>query len=235
MADPDRVFDLYFSKAAPFGEGKKKAEFPDAFVLSTLSAWGEKEEQTILIASDDGDFKNGVDHFPSLKHAGRLEQLLAFVAEEADQFATAADAALNTLQGRIEEQLLDRFEGLGFFVADQDGDVAEVRPTTVSYQANLLYVEDTGDGVGEAAFAVVGTIVYEADLSYDDMDSAIYDHEEHQYLVFGTIEESVTREEVFQAELLITFPLDGQGQRDVEVTWNSPSNVSVASSASDHD
>jgi predicted nucleic acid-binding protein len=35
-ADIDNVFKLYFEKKAPFGEGKKKSEFPDAFVLDSL-------------------------------------------------------------------------------------------------------------------------------------------------------------------------------------------------------
>ena len=30
------VLDLYFNRQPPFGEGKKKAEFPDAFVLEAL-------------------------------------------------------------------------------------------------------------------------------------------------------------------------------------------------------
>lgn len=34
--DAARIFELYFSKKPPFGQGKKKNEFPDAFALQYL-------------------------------------------------------------------------------------------------------------------------------------------------------------------------------------------------------
>jgi hypothetical protein len=33
-----QVLDLYFARRPPFGEGKKKSEFPDAFVLEALKS-----------------------------------------------------------------------------------------------------------------------------------------------------------------------------------------------------
>lgn len=233
MADSARVFDLYFSRMAPFGDAKKKDEFPDAFVLSVLSSWGEDEQREVLIASSDGDIREGVENFPWVKHAGTLEELLGRIAAELDQFVPAAKAALAALEKHIEQKLSDHFEGLGFVLSDQDGDVSDVRVTETSYDASLLHVEALGGNRGVASFDVVGRIHYEANLSYDDMESAFYDSEDKCYHVLDTVEESVDREEIFQATISITFWVDGKEEAEFELEWSSPVDVSVDSSAQD--
>jgi len=70
-------------------------------------------------------------------------------------------------------------------------------------------------------------------LSYDDMDTAIYDHEDKRHFVLNTIDESVERDEVFQATVTITFSLSDEDDRKFEIIWNSPKDVSVSSSAND--
>lgn len=49
--DIDNVFKLYFEKKAPFGDAKKKSEFPDAFVLAALDRHVKKSgEKYMLLA-----------------------------------------------------------------------------------------------------------------------------------------------------------------------------------------
>ena len=52
--DLDAVLENYFEGRPPFGPGKKRAEFPDALVLSSLKAWcAQKPGRTIYIVSND--------------------------------------------------------------------------------------------------------------------------------------------------------------------------------------
>lgn len=47
------VLDRYFSSMPPFGVGKRKAEFPDAFALETLSNWCFEEDALMAVATRD--------------------------------------------------------------------------------------------------------------------------------------------------------------------------------------
>jgi hypothetical protein len=41
----------FFRKSPLFGGGKKKSEFPDAFVLSTLSEWAESVQEDVIVVN----------------------------------------------------------------------------------------------------------------------------------------------------------------------------------------
>src|SRR5207249_3278369 len=52
------VFDDYFSVQPPFGTGKKKSEFPDAFAAHALRAWCKANGQIMHVVSGDGDWES---------------------------------------------------------------------------------------------------------------------------------------------------------------------------------
>ena len=63
--DVATVFSQYFSHQFPFGENKKKNEFPDAFVLSALEKFSsdnddceDKDDYRYVVLSLDSDIKN---------------------------------------------------------------------------------------------------------------------------------------------------------------------------------
>jgi hypothetical protein len=65
----DRVFSKYFERQKPFGVGKKKSEFPDAFTIEALLALKKK----LYVISADEDF-DGLD--PLLIRAKSLDEFL---------------------------------------------------------------------------------------------------------------------------------------------------------------
>lgn len=63
--DVATVFSRYFNHQLPFGENKKKNEFPDAFVLSALEKFSmdnddceDKDDYRYVVLSQDSDIKN---------------------------------------------------------------------------------------------------------------------------------------------------------------------------------
>lgn len=232
-ADIARVFDLYFSEMPPFSGGKKKNEFPDAFILSVLNAWGESEGREVLVATSDKDMEDGVKAFGMLRFAGKLEQLLDQVTKEFDQLALTAEGAIQALEQQIEAALCANFQGLGFVLDDQNGDVTDVTAQEASFASSLLGVSDIGDGYCEAIFDLTGAVGFEAALEYDDMDTAVWDHEDKVYSYLESKRETVKRNEPFQATVKIVFAPDDKTNLDFELTWGSPKDVSVSSSASD--
>jgi PIN domain len=61
-----QVMDWYDQSLAPFREGKKRKEFPDALAISLLAAYAEKHHCFIAVASEDQDFKGACERFPNL-------------------------------------------------------------------------------------------------------------------------------------------------------------------------
>lgn len=227
------VFDLYFARKPPFGDGKKKAEFPDAFTLSLLSEWGKAESKTVLVASSDSDLMSGVASFENLEYAGTLEQLLGRLSKEIDELTPAAYEVLHSVDATIEGLVCDEFSKLGFLLDDQDGDVGNVRALEASIEASLLHVEETGDGNAVASFDLTGTVAYEADLTYDDLSSAVYDSEDRALIVLNTVEETVSRMEEFQSDLTLIFEIENPSNVEPLINWGSSTDVNVTSSDSD--
>ena len=66
--DAATVFQKYFQKKPPFGPGKKKEEFPDAFVLTSIEDWCSWKNQKIYVVSTDGDMQSGCGDNGHLLH-----------------------------------------------------------------------------------------------------------------------------------------------------------------------
>jgi hypothetical protein len=55
--DVKSVFEKYFNKEKPFGEGEKEKEFPDAFALQMLENYCKQNGLRIYVLSADSDMK----------------------------------------------------------------------------------------------------------------------------------------------------------------------------------
>jgi len=86
-----KVFDLYFNKRPPFGEGKKKSEFPDAFSVLAVIAYFADDD--FFLISGDKDWSN-------------------FFTEKNIQYFTSIDLCIDHLTELLErnkqEQKVDK-------------------------------------------------------------------------------------------------------------------------------
>ena len=51
------IFDQYLKGQKPFGPGKKKSEFPDAFVVKSVENRTKTEKKSTILISGDSDMK----------------------------------------------------------------------------------------------------------------------------------------------------------------------------------
>ena len=70
------VFSSYFQGKPPFGEGKKKNEFPDAFVITALVEWCKKNDIEVNVVSEDPDFQNAISEKDNLDYLVSADFLL---------------------------------------------------------------------------------------------------------------------------------------------------------------
>jgi hypothetical protein len=188
--DLSKVLDDYFEKKPPFGEGKNKSEFPDAFTLSAANTWSEEHKQNLYVVSADSAVKSACKD-NGLLPLEKLSSFLDLVAREDEARAQFIHETTHDRFGEIEEQIKKDFERQGFMVSDKEGDVNEVNVTDVELEdINILsFSKDSAEVEMEVR------ISFEADISYADLDNAIYDNEEGRYVLWDTVEKTVQAEE----------------------------------------
>lgn len=201
----DHVFELYFSCSPPFGIGKKKNEFPDAFALSALNEWCITKGEKIYVISTDGDMARACEEHNALISLDSLEALLNLVATDDKILAAFAESALEHLQPEITRKITKQFGWLGFMVDDEDGEVdcIEAKGANIT-ERFLINVTDK-----DASFRLEVSVDYSADVTYYDPESGIYDGEEGVMLYRETIDETVERTVELSVDLDISFPRIG--------------------------
>jgi len=134
------VLDDYFNQKPPFGDAKKKSEFPDAFTAKILTAWCEKHSRKAIVVSGDGDWATVVH--PTL-------QILDNVTKFLDQFpdpiiANKVRTALRDSSYLIK-RLKEQFEETKFSDRDRNAEISDVEATDV--EIGSVYAIDISDGM----------------------------------------------------------------------------------------
>lgn len=113
-----KVMSWYDSVRAPFGEGKKRKEFPDAFAIEIVSLYAEKHGICIAVVSEDQDLKKACEHYPSLLYFQSLAQLteLLLVGEaRLEELRGILSGSLEVLEDAIYEQI----NGFSTYIYDE--------------------------------------------------------------------------------------------------------------------
>lgn len=114
-----RVMTWYDAIRAPFGEGKKRKEFPDAFAVEIVSLYAEKHGLCVAVVSEDQDMKRACEHYPSLLYfqsLAQLTELLLIGNEKLDALRSALDGGLEKLEGIVHDQI----SMFSTYIYDQD-------------------------------------------------------------------------------------------------------------------
>lgn len=106
-ADVEAIVDDYFAGAPPFGEGKKKSEFPDAIVISSLLAWLRPGRPKMYVVGKDPDMVRFCEGRKDLIHLVSVAELLS-LALASSELVARLDAHVRAdcrLLERLKEQL----------------------------------------------------------------------------------------------------------------------------------
>jgi hypothetical protein len=136
------IMDWYDGVVAPFREGKKRKEFPDAFAVAILDAYASKNACFIAVVSEDQDFKLACERFPNLLHfqsLPRLTELLLSTEDNVSKFHAAIESKVAELEDVVREQM----DGIRFY---HDDHRFEIRDTSLSqpsiHELNIVAVGD---------------------------------------------------------------------------------------------
>lgn len=111
------IFENYFSGTPPFGEGKKKYEFPDAFALLALQKEAEDRNRIIYVVSGDSDWEKFCSSSDDLHLIKKLDELLETIIRETDSDEVDVCYELySDKEDEIERYIEDNFSDLDFSI-----------------------------------------------------------------------------------------------------------------------
>lgn len=198
------VFDSYFSGSAPFGEGKKKHEFPDAFNVSALETWCRERGERMYVVSSDGDLK---EHCSKSRYLVWLSTPAAYIdaySQESERLRRIEESVREHLDD-LQEAISTAFQESGFYLDDQDGEVYDVEVKEVEIDDLSLLQADEAI----AKFEVTGQIAFKATVSYLDQSTGFWDSEDKIMRFMETAENKVDRSVKFVLTANISVSDDG--------------------------
>jgi hypothetical protein len=191
------ILDAYFSLKPPFNAGEKRKEFPDAISIEAVSERFKSE--SVYVISGDSDILRACSERKWLQPLETLDEFLELELADHEDVKWISEA-LEEERDQIKDVVAKAFSDGYFYLDDQDGEVDSIEVQSVDIEdISLISATDID---GEAA--VTCTIQFEADISYDDPSTVVYD--EGEKYVFGTVNAHVQRShwDTFS----VTFSLD---------------------------
>jgi hypothetical protein len=170
--DMNQVMDWYDQQQAPFGEGEKRKEFPDAFAIAAAVAYAKSKKTKVAVVSKDFDYEKACALHPELLYLPDLPTATEdFMPEMKPQIDSIKRANKSPLLARICRD----FPDLAFYPEeDPDGDVSDVEVEAVKL-TEIKVLEIQGH---ECTVAFSGRLRFSAFVSYDDPDTMIIDSSE---------------------------------------------------------
>jgi len=222
MIEVDRVsvveiFEKYFSGSPPFGAGKKKFEFPDAFVLLALQQEAENRNRIIYLVSGDSDWKDFSSLTEDLSLVEKLDELLEVIIRETD--SDEVDVCYALFVGKeteIKEYIESKFSNLDFSIDLSGSSLIEFGSEEVEVEVNsvdiinssLVNIDDSDADQPSVIFEVMAEIKYDANVSYESLEYAIYDREDDRYYGEETINTVFTESIMLSVEVTLILSRD---------------------------
>lgn len=141
-----------------------------------------------VISRDQGIKAACSDNGP-FYHFEDLPKFLDAVASENKALSGFIRKMIRRYDDEILKKAKDAFPYLGFYLEDQEGDVNSVELTDIEYDGEI---EIISLATHKASVEMPATITFDAEISYDDPNTGVWDSEDKVLLFQETKEETVT-------------------------------------------
>lgn len=199
QVNPDEIVRMYFEREAPFQDGKKKNEFPDAFTMLALRAYLQEQEE-IYVVSEDKDLIAFCEINPRFIAIDNLSKFLdLYNAHDQERFNFIKSFIANEKE-KIKELIKQQIEEADAYnMSSWDG--AEVDSLDVlkigDFDPSIIHIDDESCQI---SFEV--EVEYIVSVTGPDYNNGTYDREDGRIYTFG----NSTREE--EGKLDITVELE---------------------------
>lgn len=211
------IFNSYFSGTPPFGEGKKKSEFPDAFALLALQKEAEDRNRIIYVVSGDSDWQKFCSSSEDLSWIGKLDELLETIIRETDSDEVDECYELyRDKEDKIKGYIQKNFSDLNFLLdlsgtslIEWGSEEIEVEVNSVDIiDSSLVNIDDSDADQPSVVFELEAEVHYDANVSYESLENAIYDREDDMYYNKEKIDDVCTQSLKLNVEVTLTLSRD---------------------------
>jgi hypothetical protein len=201
-ASVSQVVQNYLEGAPPFGGGEKRAEFPDALVLSALEAWCDEYGREVYVVSRDEKLKEACDKSSALYPLADVSDFLNLISKHEGLASERILKAFRLYAHAIETEVRAKF-----------GDIDMYLTGYYSGDANLDSIDDVSIGepdvidIGETESTLEAEceISFRVEISYEDTDTGMWDSEDKVMLFMDQVEKSIRQTVYVTAEFLAQY------------------------------
>ncbi len=136
--DVAEIMRWYDKAIPPFGNGKKRKEFPDAFAIACLAAYADKHGTYVAVVSEDPDFQLACKRYASLLHFRSLPALTELLLGDQSKVEALRSAILSAPH-KLEEAIATAVAELPMVHLDADYEIDDSNISSV-YIADLRVV-----------------------------------------------------------------------------------------------
>ncbi len=212
--DAEDILSLYFDKKPPFGEGKKKAEFPDALSLFSLKSNLSENEKTYVI-SGDGDLKAFCDADPQLISVESLDKLLDIYTRHTNIRSDQVKLYFVTNEISIKDKIKEYLEDCDVYNSSTWEDAEVDDGLTVinigNIEPSVLYIDDE-----ESQITFDIDVEFEVTVTGPDFNNGIYDREDGRVFTFDTTTRTSIISTTYTVEIFLNYEFTNGNLEKVE-------------------
>jgi hypothetical protein len=210
----DLVFEKYFNNEAPFKEGLKKNEFPDAFILATIDFWcSTNNEKMIIVSSDDDWLKYKSERLIKIKELDELLNQITIHKEIAlkERRLQYIENTYLASKPKLEQDLKNYFVNSAYFDTG-DADLQDFEILKINWGEYII----TELEEEYAKLKTEITIQIKANVTYEDYENGYYDKEDDEWYYLETINETITRELKLPVTISLSYDMENN---DYEINF----------------
>ncbi|HMS26194.1 MAG TPA: PIN domain-containing protein [Burkholderiaceae bacterium] len=211
--DSAELLALYFGAKPPFGQSRKKNEFPDAISALSLAAWLAKNKTNIYIVSQDHDLENWCTHTPEAIHIKSLAELIDVYNRAEERLTELTHKLFHKEEARFLDAIKTRFLESGFQYSDNwEADVENIEVQDIqSTGVNLIEVDED-----RAVVAVSVQIDFSASISGPDYENGIWDSEDKRYVYVPDFDFEHSFSENYEVSVEFTFSAEAEEADEIQ-------------------
>lgn len=207
--DTEELLTLYFDRKAPFGDGKKKSEFPDAISLLSLKSHLENEEK-IYVISEDSDLKAYCEENPNFIQIESLDKLLDIYTTHNNARHEQVKQYFIDHKEEIKQKIIEILEGCDVYNSSSWEDAEVDEGLTVlslgNIEPSILYINDEESQV---TFDI--EVEFEVTVTGPDFNNGTYDREDGIIYTFNKTSRTEAIRSTFTVEASLYYEfIDGK-------------------------
>jgi hypothetical protein len=183
--DTAKILNDYFEKKPPFGEGKKKDEFPDAFALNKfISHVGDDSSNDLYIISNDDGWRDFSDSHDRLNAFDSIESFVDFVNQQEEELSQVLHEQIANVEAQLIDEFRRKLHSLDFQVGEEfiDPEI-HFEDDEVDLSVEDIFLIEAGDDSAE--WICQFNLNYTLNVSANDPDAYYKDDDTKEWICMG--------------------------------------------------